>query len=102
MDRERVGRVLDRWPISEESEGAAIDRERFFESLGEVAERGYGVFDGESALGLVAVGIPVHRNDRILGGLSVGGPKYRIDFGRLHGELADTLVEVAATVENDL
>ncbi|MDS0295498.1 IclR family transcriptional regulator [Halogeometricum luteum] len=99
MDGDRVERILDRWPVSEESEGTVTDRDRFFESLDETSDRGYGVFDDESALGLVAVGVPVHRNGGILGGLSVGGPKYRIDSDRLHGELADTLVEAAAALE---
>lgn len=102
MDSEQVARVLDRWDMPRESEATIRDRQQLLNSLDEIADRGYGVLDEESAPGLVAVGAPVHRNGDIIGGLSVGGPKYRIDTDRLHGELADALLEKVATLEADL
>lgn len=102
MPRDRVEDVLDRWGMPQESEATIQSRARLRESLDEVADRGYGVLDEESAPGLVAVGVSVRPNDRIVGGLSVGGPKYRIDTKRLHDELADVLLERAATLEQEL
>ena len=82
-----------------ESEATIQSRTQLRESLDEVATRGYGVPDEESAPGLVAVGVSVRRSDRIVGRLSVGGPKYRIDATRLHDELAAVLLEKAAILE---
>lgn len=102
MDPDRVERLLDRWGMPRESEATIRSREQLLESLDEVADRGYGVLDEESAPGLVAVGVSVRRDERIVGGLSVGGPKYRIDAKRLHDELAEVLTEKAATLESEL
>lgn len=102
MEPDRVERVLDRWEMPQESEATIQNREQLRDSLDETVDRGYGVLDEESAPGLVAVGVPVHRDGKIIGGLSVGGPKYRIDMSRLHEELADTLLEKAETLERDL
>jgi DNA-binding IclR family transcriptional regulator len=102
MDRSRVERVLDAWKLPQESEATIVDRDRLFDSLAETADRGYGVLDEESAPGLVAVGVPIRDDGGIVGGLSVGGPKYRIDVTRLHGELADTLLDLGGTLEEEL
>lgn len=102
MEPERVKRILDRWEMPQESAATIQNRQQLLDSLDEIADRGYGVLDEESAPGLVAVGVPVHRNGNIIGGLSVGGPKYRIDMNRLHEELADTLLKKAATLESNL
>jgi DNA-binding IclR family transcriptional regulator len=100
MERGRVERILESMP--QEAETTITNRERLLDSLDEIADRGYGVFEGELPPGLVAVGVPIHYDRKIIGGLSVGGPKYRIDMNRLHTELADTLLETAEALENDL
>lgn len=100
MERSRVERILDSVP--QRSETTIANREQFFDSLDEVADRGYGIFKGESPPELVAVGVPVQSDRNILGGLSVGGPKYRIDMSRLHNELATNLLKIVEKLENDL
>ncbi|RJT07960.1 IclR family transcriptional regulator [Halococcus sp. IIIV-5B] len=102
MEPARVDRVLDRWHLPQESESTIQSRERLLESQNEVLSRGYGISDEESAPGLVTVGVAIHRSQDIIGGLSVGGPKYRISMDRLHTEFADTLLEKAAALENQL
>lgn len=102
MDPDRVKHILDRWEMPQESETTIQNREQLLDSLDGIANRGYGVLDEESAPGLVAVGVPIHRNGNIIGGLSVGGPKYRIDMNRLHEELANTLLKKATTLETKL
>lgn len=99
MERIRVERILDSMPRGSET---IANREQLFDSLDEIADRGYGTFEGESPPGLVAVGVPVHGDGAVIGGLSVGGPKYRIDTSRLHNELADNLLKTVGALENDL
>ncbi len=103
MDRNRVERVLETWGLVRETEATITDREQFLAALSETANRGYGVVDEEFAPGLLAVGAPVHDTDgTILGGLSVGGPKYRIDTGRLHHDLVEALFDAVDTFETEL
>ncbi|WP_138004866.1 IclR family transcriptional regulator [Halalkalirubrum salinum] len=103
MDREQVEAVLDRWGMPRETEATIADRDRLFDALDETKRRGYGIVDEEFAPGLLAVGATVHDEDgTLLGGLSVGGPKYRIDTAQLYGDLADAVLEAVDTLEQTL
>lgn len=49
------------------------------------------------------VGAPVRdEHGRIVGGLSIGGPKYRIDVSRINEELADQLLNAVDSLEKAL
>ena len=102
MDRERIERILEEWGMPREAEATITDREQLFEELSAAAERGYSVVDEEFAPGLVAVGACVYRGERILGGVSVGGPKYRLDISRLHNEIADSLLDAVDRLQQQL
>ncbi|EMA33487.1 IclR family transcriptional regulator [Haloarcula japonica] len=103
IDSARVDRILEKWGLPRESEATITDREQLFNTLEETAERGYGIVDEEFAPGLVAVGAAVHRDDgTILGGLSVGGPKYRVDRTRIDQELGDQLLDAVQSLESSL
>lgn len=102
LDRDRIERILDEWGMPRETEATITDRERLYATLEDVAERGYAVVDEELAPGLVSVGAAVHGPDGdLVGGLSVGGPKYRIDMDRLHDDIARRLVETVETLERE-
>lgn len=102
FDRDRVERILDSWGMPQETEATITDRAELYAALDDVAERGYAVVDEEFAPGLVAVGATVHGPDgEVVGGLSVGGPKYRIDMEALHGELADQLLAAVESIEQE-
>ncbi|GAB7011717.1 IclR family transcriptional regulator [Halorubrum trueperi] len=102
LPRERVDRILDEWGMPREIEATITDRERLYDQLGEIADEGYAIIDEEFAPGLVAVGAPVHADGEIVGGLSIGGPKYRINMTRLHGELAAELLDAVDEMETAL
>jgi DNA-binding IclR family transcriptional regulator len=103
LDRDRVEAILDRWGLPRESEATITNRERLFDALREVESQGFAVVDGEFAPGMVAVGTPVHDpEDAILGGLSVGGPKYRIDMTQLETGFAEELRDAAQSLERAL
>jgi len=102
MDRERVESIIDEWGMPRETEATITDRDRLFEELSAVGEEGYSVVDEEFAPGLVAVGAPVHDDGTIIGGLSVGGPKYRLDTTRIHQDIADALLDAVDTFEQYL
>lgn len=102
LKRDRVDRILDKWGMPRETESTITDRERLYECLDEITEQGYAVVNEEFAPGLVAVGATVHGPDgELIGGLSVGGPKYRIEMDRLHGDLAEQLLSTVASLESE-
>lgn len=102
LDRDRIESILDEWGMPRETESTITDRERLYACLEDISERGYAIVDEEFAPGLVAVGAVVHGPDGdVVGGLSVGGPKYRIGMDRLHTELADRLLETVASLERE-
>lgn len=102
LEREYVDRILDEWGMPRETEATVTDRERLYEQLAEIADEGYAIIDEEFAPGLIAVGAPVHADGEIIGGLSVGGPKYRLHMRRLHGTLAERLLDAVEEMEDAL
>lgn len=102
LDRERVERILDEWGMPRELESTITDRERLYAHLDEIGDSEYAISDEEFAPGLVSIGAPVRANGDIVGGLSVGGPKYRVDMSRLHDEIATQLLDAVATMERRL
>lgn len=100
LDRSRVERILDEWGMPRESEATITDRERLFDALEEIADRKFAVVDEEFAPGLVSIGAPVHdENGNVVGGLSVGGPKYQIEKRRTRHELGDRLLDAVRSLE---
>lgn len=102
MDRDRVESILERWGLPGETGSTIGDRDRLFEVLSETAERGYGLVEEEFAPGMVSIGAAVHDRQGLVGGLSVGGPTYRIDTDHLEGELVDALFEAVEDIESEL
>ncbi|EMA59653.1 IclR family transcriptional regulator [Halorubrum lipolyticum] len=102
LGRDHVDRILDEWGMPREIEATVTDRDRLYDQLEEIAGKGYAIIDEEFAPGLVAVGAPVHADGEIVGGLSIGGPKYRINMTRLHEELAEQLLDAVEGMEDAL
>lgn len=103
LERGDVEAILDHWGLPRESEETITDRDRLFEVLDEYESKDYAVVDEEFAPGLVAIGVPVHGVDgEIVGGVSVGGPKYQNSLTKLERELAEHLFTAANEIESVL
>lgn len=101
LDRRRIEDILDRWGLPGESEATITSRKQLFDVLEEIETQEYATVDEEFAPGLVAVGAPVHDEDgNIIGGLSVGGPKYQINMTRLDHEFANKLLDTVSLLES--
>ena len=103
LDREEVESILDHWGLPRESQETITDRDRLFDVLEDYESKGYAVVDEEFAPGLVAIGAPVHDpNGEIVGGVSVGGPKYQNSLTRLEREFAEHLFAAVDEIESTL
>ncbi|WP_330632988.1 IclR family transcriptional regulator [Halocatena halophila] len=103
LDSERGEAIIDRWGLPREAPATITSRSELVATLAEIRGDGHAIVDEEFAPGLVSVGAPVYATDgSILGGLSVGGPKFRIDMTRLDTDIASTLHDAVDTLESVL
>lgn len=102
LDPDYVEEIVNEWGLPRETEATITDERRLLKVLDETRRRGYGVVDEEFAPGLVAIGAVVSDGTDIIGGLSVGGPKYRIDTTQLRNQLAEPLFDAVDTIERKL
>jgi DNA-binding IclR family transcriptional regulator len=103
LDRDEVEAILDHWGLPRESRETITDRNQLFDVLDKYEPQGYAVVDEEFAPGLVAIGAPVHDDEGgIVGGVSVGGPKYQNSLARLEREFAEPLFAAVDEIESAL
>ncbi|WP_066416182.1 IclR family transcriptional regulator [Halorubrum aethiopicum] len=101
LDRDEVEAILDHWGLPRESEATITDRDRLFEALDEIGSQGYAVVDEEFAPNLVSIGAPVHDADGgVVGGVSVGGPKYQVGVTQLERECVADLLDATEEIES--
>lgn len=94
LSRDRVDEIINRHGLPTFTENTITYRDRLYEELTDIRERGYAVSDEESIPALRAVGAPVLANDEVVGGISVSGPAHRIKDEQFHKELPDLLLGV--------
>lgn len=97
LSDQRVADVLDRHGLPPMTENTITDREKLFESLETIRDRGYALDEQENVDGVRCVGAPVLDNDGVFGAVSVSGPSSRIS-GDLFREKLPKLVGQTANV----
>lgn len=96
----RVTQIVDRWGLPEKTENTITGRERLFEELDRIRERGYAISDGEYATGLTSVAKVVRNpNGGVLGALNVAGPRYRMSGVVAERELPEAIAEASNSLE---
>ena len=95
-----VEAIIDEHGLPRRTENTITDRERLFDDLEEIRERGYALNLSEDLEGIHAIGVPLTVGGEIQGALSVAGPAHRMPRERCEGEILDQLR--AATNEIDL
>lgn len=103
LPEERVLEALDRWGLPEKTEHTITEPHELLQELQEVRQRGYAVVDEEWLQGLRAVGVVVNFPDGSpFGAISASGPTYRLTDESVRNEIAPTLVEAAAELEEEI
>lgn len=97
---ETVERIVDRHGLPARTENTITDRERLFEELERIRERGYALNLAEDLEGIHAIGVPLIVDGEVQGALSVAGPAHRMSKERCENEIIERLQ--AATDEIDL
>lgn len=99
-DRDAVERIVDSWGLPERTGNTITDREALFEELAGIRERGYSLEDEERRVGIRSVGVPLSDDhDRVIGAISVSGPKNRFDDDWIADEGVPRLQNAANVIE---
>ncbi len=100
FDDDHVRTVLDCHGMTAFTDHTITDRDRLFDELADIRERGYSVNDRENTRGIRAVGVPVVGPEGfVVGALSVSGPTHRMKGERLESTLPDLLLGTANELE---
>lgn len=99
LPENRVHEILDQTGMPAITSNTITDKERLFDELETIRERGYAFNDEENGLGVRAVGAPICRDDdgMVIGALSFAAPKTRLR-GDLYRETIPERVSDTATV----
>lgn len=91
---ERVDEILDTHGLPQSTNKTVQSRSTLKAELESVREQGYALNDGECVEGYRSVGsVIVNADGSVLGGISIGGPVYRIDRARLVDDYAELVRE---------
>jgi DNA-binding IclR family transcriptional regulator len=97
---EKLG-VLDN--MDKFTENTIVDRAEFIRNLKEVAKRGYALDNEEYNLDVRCVGVPVRDyTGRVVGGISVSGPSFRMTDEILKGKIIPVVREAGEKVSKRL
>jgi len=102
FSRDKQGTVVDTHGLPAFTEETISDRERLFEELDRIRDRGYAIDDEERIPGIRCIAVPIENGDGgILGAISVSGPATRMTDSRIEAEIKDRLMQVANVVQVD-
>lgn len=96
---ERVDEIIDRHGLPVHTDATIQNRERLFEELESIRDRGYAFNDNETIEGLRAVGVAIMADEEVIGAIAVGGPQNRLQGEYYRSELPDIIVGVANEIE---
>lgn len=96
---ERRDRLLNQQEWGDGSDPLNPTREQLLAELEEVRERGVAFNDQEEMRGIRAVGAPVFYGERVVGAISVSGPRNRLQGERFRQELPDRVLQAAGVIE---
>lgn len=100
LSDDRVREIIDQTGLPQQTDHSITSQAELLEELDEIREQGFALNDQESTVGLRAVGTTVsYPDDRLLGAISVSGPKNRIKNDLFRRELPELLSGKANELE---
>ncbi len=103
FSKERVRSIADEYGLPAETEATITDRDKLFDELASIRERGVAFNRGESIPKLNAVGAPItDSNGEAIAAISVSGPSNRVKGTYLTEELPERLLGVTNEIEINL
>lgn len=98
--RERVETILDRHGMPVRTPNTITDREKLFEELSKIRDRGFAISNEEQIVGIRAVGAPITAPDgEVLGAISVSGPTSRLKDDICREEISEQVIRTVNIAE---
>lgn len=99
---ERVDAIIDRWGLPPDTSYSITSREQLLDDLEQTRRRGFAINDEELLEGFRSLGATIKNPDgSIFGGLSVGGPTYRIESD-VDSDTVESLLSAAENLEEEI
>ena len=96
----RVEDIIEMHGLDPVTPNTVTGRDRLFEELDAIRERGYAIDDEERLEGLRCVAAPILSNDeRVLGAVNVSGPSHRIRSDHFRETLPNKVLETVNVIE---
>lgn len=99
LPEEYVTQIVEYYGLPAATEDTIADPETLFEELASIREQGYALEDEERRTGIRSIAIPIIVEERVLGAISLSGPKGRFDVDRIKDELLPALKDCRSVVE---
>lgn len=102
LTADEVEAIINSQGLIERTEETVTDKDELFDQLREIRERGFAISEGEEAVGIRCVGVPVIVDDIVVGSVCVFGMKYQMTGEYFHKEVPKYISEAATQIESRL
>ncbi|WP_436936476.1 IclR family transcriptional regulator [Halovenus marina] len=99
MPESDVQDIIDKHGLPSATDATITDEDQLFDELVSIRERGYAVENEEHHKDICAVAVPIRTNTKVVGAISVSGPKTRFDESRIKNQLVEELTDRANVIE---
>ena len=100
LPEERRNAIIEQIPLDPLTENTITDKERLYEEIETIRERGFAYNNEEAIQGLVGIGAPVKDQEgNVLGAIAVIGPRSRMNEQRLEEDLPELIEQTVNVIE---
>lgn len=100
LPRERVEEILDEFGLHQTTEHTITNRQKLYDELEQIRDRGVAFDDEERLPGLRCVAAPIlDRNETVKGAISVAGPSRRFQRTRFREEIPELVLDATNIIE---
>ena len=103
LPRERVEAIIQNRGLPRRTENTITDKERLFEHLRLIRQRGYSIDDEENEVGIRCVAAPIRNAmGEAIAAISISGPALRITREAIEDSLRDLVMDTARQISEKL
>jgi len=100
LPEDRVNQIIEQRGLPPQTDDTITDKQTLREELNTIQERGYSINRGEHFPGVCAIAtVIVSEPDDTIGGISISGPRSRLDNERIEDELVPKLMNRKNIIE---
>lgn len=100
LPEERLETIIEEVGLEPITPNTIVSRTVLYDEIEQIRENGFSINDGESTVGLRAIGVPIRYDDEsVLGALSVSAPKHRFEAPEMEEYIQQLLLGTANELE---